>query len=254
MTPEAVHALFRLPDAAVLDRRVAKSDLADQLASAPGKGKPGDRSLVNDRIDALHWYAAINSANTGLLPDGVPGLAVVTLITRGSKPQPPPRLITLIHRTVPDPLILITAYAAPAGDASTFATTLSIKPALGEVLVADLPAHDEAPSSLPAEVPPLLAVERASSLSDLHRRWTQAVLGLAAHRTLGRFPHADTPDENEQSFQQRRATLERIDTLDAEIRKLATAARREKQAGRRAELNERLQRARREREQAAQSL
>jgi len=278
VTLDELLGLFRLPAAAVLERRVAKSDFADHLASG---GKPADRRLVNDRIDALHWHAALNPANTGLPASSTPGstpgsapgsgsggisggggtsgggLAVVTLVTRtpGGKrpnPQPPPRLIELVHRTVPDPLILLTAHTdadGPARPGQATATTLSVKPGLGEVLVADVLAPETA--GPPPELGPLLAVDRASSLDDLHTRWTEAVLGLAAFNAVGRFPQ---PAGDGGDPAARREALDRVVALDAEIRRLTTAARRERQAGRRAELNSRLQHARRQRREAAEAL
>ena len=222
MTLDDVLSLLRLPPDAVLRRRVAKSDFADQLA------KPADRRLVADRVESLHWHAALNPANSALPADGTPGLAVVTLVARGG--PPPARLLTLVHRAVPDPLLLVTA------------TTVSVKPALGDVLIADLPPV------LPPQIGPLLAVGRAASLSDLHRRWADAVLGLAALGVTGSFPAAGG------DFRAGRETLDRLVALDADIRKLVAAARREKQAGRRADLNARLQDARRRRDDLAAGL
>lgn len=243
MTPDDVLALFRLPAASVLQRRVAKDDFANQLA------KPNDRTLVKQRVEALVWHAGLNQTNTGLAPEGIPGLAVVTLLTR--KPdgdpahhQPPPRLVSLVHRAVPDPLILLTACDTPDGPR---ATTLSIKPALGEVLSADLAP---APDAMPADAGPLLAVDRAASLSDLHRRWSSAVLGLATFQATEHFP---TPRDGG-DIRERREALDRLLALDKEILKLTQQARRETQAGRRADLNERLQRARRERQTVAEAL
>jgi len=248
VSPDDVLALFRLPAAAVLDRRVAKDDFTTQLT------KPADRKLVRERVDTLTWYAALNPPTTGLPPEGTPGLAVVVLVTRktGDDPaehhQPPPRLVSLVHRAVPDPLILLTACLAPNGH---HATTLSIKPGLGEVLIAELPTESApTPEALPPDVGPLLAVDRAASLSELHRRWSDAVLGLAAYQATQHFP---TPRAGG-DIQSRRAALDRLLTLDREILKLTQQARRETQAGRRAELNERLQRARRERQAVAEAL
>ncbi len=246
MSPDDVLALFRLPAAALLQRRVAKDDLSAQLA------KPNDRTLVKQRVEALTWHAALNQTNTGLPPEGIPGLAVVVVLTRKSDEEvthhaPPPRLVSLVHRTVPDPLILLTACGTPAGPQ---ATSLSIKPALGEVLSAELPPPEADTTALPPEVGPLLAVDRAASLSDLHRRWSNAVLGLAAYRATEHFPSPRQASD----IQSRRAALDRLLAVDREILKLTRQARRETQAGRRAELNERLQRARRERQDVAEAL
>lgn len=244
MRPDDLLALFRLPAAAVLQRRVAKDDLIAQLA------KSSDRTLVKQRVETLTWHAALNQINTGLPPDGITGLAVVTLVTRKQDDEhpkhhhPPARLANLIHRTVPDPLILLTACDSTDGP---HATTLSIKPALGDTLTAELePADDD----LPSDARPLLAVDRAASLSDLHRRWSDAVLGLVAYKATEHFP---TPREG-WDIKERRAALDRLLALDKEILKMAQQARRETQAGRRAELNERLQRARRERQAVAEAL
>jgi hypothetical protein len=247
VTPDDVLALFRLPAAAVLNRRVAKDDLSAQLA------KSNDRTLVKQRVEALTWHAGLNQTNTGLPPEGITGLAIVTLVTRprnaapdtpAEHHHPPARLVSLIHRTVPDPLILLTACETPDGPQ---ATSLSIKPALGDALSAELEPVDDA---LPPDAGPLLAVDRAASLSDLHRRWSDAVLGLVAYKATEHFP---TPREGG-DIKDRREALDRLLALDREIITLTQQARRETQAGRRAELNERLQRARRERQAVAEAL
>ena len=232
MTPADLLAALRLPPDAVLERRVAKADLADQLA------RPADRRLVAERVESLHWHAALNPANAGLAAEGTPGLAVVTLVTRGDPARPAPRLVNLVHRAVPDPLLLVTARGADV-------TTLSVKPAVGDVLVAGVPP------TLPRPAEPLLAVNRASSLSDLRRRWADAVLGLIALKATGRFPGGGG---DPRGWGLRRTALDRLVALDAEVRKLAAAARRERQAGRLAELNARLQAARRDRDAAADFL
>lgn len=261
MTPDQVLDLFRLPASAVLQRRVAKSDFADQL---PAGCKPGDRRLIQDRIEALHWHAALNPANTNLpisanpAATSVPGLAVVTLLTRGPQAAPAPRLVTLVHRAVPDLLILLTAHTNPDSDAAQ-ATTLSIKPALGEVLIAELPVHTNAQEdtnlpALPPQLAPLLAVDRADSLADLHQRWVQALIGLHAFNTLGRCPHYPVGPSASSDTDAKRSALDLIQTLDAKIRKLTAQARRETQAGRRAELNLQLQNARQQRSETAEAI
>ena len=233
MTVGDVLALLHLPADAVLDRRVAKSDFADQLA------KPADRRLVAERVAALHWHAALNAANTGLAAGsggGTPGLAVVRLVTRGTAAAPPPRLLALVHRAVPDPVLLVTGHEGVA-------TTLGVRPALGEVLTAAVP------DAVPAPARALLAVDRADSLAALHRRWCDAVLGLVARAATGSFPTSAAAD-----LPRRRAAVDRVIALDAEIRKLIAAARRERQAPRRAEINRQLRDARRRRTQATESL
>lgn len=119
---------------------------------------------------------------------------------------------------------------------------MSVKPALGEVLSATVPM------TLPTEAQALLAVNRAQSLTDVYARWADAVLGLNAAAATGRFPTSGGDP------QAKRATLDRIVALDGQIRKLTAAARRETQVGRRAELNRQLQDARRQRDQAAETL
>lgn len=253
MSPDNVLVLFRLPANAVIQRRVSKDDFCAQVA------KPADRTLIKQRIESLTWHAALNHDNTALPTEGITGLAVVTLFTRPRNEAadahaqyhpPPPRLIHLVHRAVPDPLILLTACETPDGPKTT---TLSIKPSLGEALVAELAPDEQA---LPPEASPLLAVDRAASLTDLHDRWSAAVLGLAAFHATRHFPthHEGGDSKDIRDIRGRRDALDRLLALDKEILTLTRQARRETQAGRRAELNERLQRARRERQTVAEAL
>ncbi len=225
-----------LPAAAVQRERVPKTALVDQL------DKAADRRLVNERVESLLWHATLNAGTTGLPADGTPSLVVARLTTRDGPPAPPPRLLALLHRVVPAPLLLAVDHVDHPE-----AVTLSIKPGLGEVLAC------EVPESLPPEVVALLAVDRATSLGDLHRRWADAVLGVIAWHATGRVPARDGAGTPEASAE-RRDALTRVVALDKEIARLTAAAKRERQAGRRAELNERLQEARRQRRAAADAV
>lgn len=246
MTPGEVLTLLRLPPASVLDRRVAKADLAERLPT------PADRRLADERIDALVWHAALNAANTGLPAGHTPGLAIVTLSVRSVAARhnasvdpavPPPRLLALIHRVVPDPLLLLTTH----GDR---ATTLSIKPALGDVITTDLPdallTANWAPVAAAA-----FAVDRAASLGELHDRWCAAVLALNAWRVTGGFQVRATEAGGTAA---RQVLLGQVIAFDADIRRLTAAAKRETQHRHLAELNQRLQHVRRQRQEAADRL
>jgi len=238
MSPEQLLSLLRLPSATLRQWRVAKDDFAAQLAS------PADRRCVKDRVESRVWHAALNTDRTGLTAGAIPtsampGVAVLVLTTK--IPVPPPRLVLIVHRAVPEPLMLVTVH-------DNLATTLSVKPGLGEVLSCPVP------NEMPAPAATLLALDRASSLADLHARWCQAILGLSLARSTGTFPPPLPAGHDAEAWQRRRAALDRIVALDREIERLTQAARREKQLARRAELNQTLQSARRERQAVAETV
>jgi hypothetical protein len=214
--------LLRLPPATLRQWRVAKTDFAAQLKT------PADRRSVLERVDSLIWHAALNPDRAALPAGGVTGLAVIVLTTKNQ--TPPPRPLLLVHRAVPDPILLVTA-------SDNVATSLSVKPALGEVLSTPIPE----PGAIPAEATALLSTDRAASLADLHRRWCQAVLGLSLVRSTGVFPPTLPSDHDAEAWQARRDALDRIVALDRQIYRLTLAARKAKQMPRRAELNHQLQ-------------
>lgn len=229
MTADDFLTLLRLPESAILRRRVTKTDFIDQVHQS------ADRRLITQRVESLTWLAAVNPDTTGLPAGEVDGLAVVAVGMRGDRATPPPRLVQLLHRVVPDPMLLVSTRDRTV-------ITISVKPYADGVFLIE--TIDEPPAAAAAS----LAVDRAASITELRDRWIDAVLGWAIHDAVGKFP------VSRGDHQRRIDKLAEIKRLDAQIKRDTPAARRERQLARRAELNATIQAARRHRQTIVEEL
>ena len=110
ITAEALIAAFELPRGPA-PRRIAKIALADHVPTA------ADKRLVDGKLARLDWIAAINPATTGIATAESDGVAIqtVNLLLARTRGALPPRLAEIIHRAIPQPVILI--HADEAADA-----------------------------------------------------------------------------------------------------------------------------------------
>ncbi|MCW5737194.1 MAG: DUF4391 domain-containing protein [Enhydrobacter sp.] len=108
----AVFDALGLPPDARVDARVPKKLLIEQ-----GAPTPADKRAIQDGIDELQWFAACKPATIGV-PSFVDDtreyleIAVVGCAFRSNangKPANAPRLIELIHRAIPYPVLLISS-------------------------------------------------------------------------------------------------------------------------------------------------
>src|SRR6187402_2769475 len=110
VTIEAPAAALALPPGPP-PRRVPKASLADNVPTA------ADKRLIDGKLARLEWVAAINPATAGIATATVAGLEVSTinLLAGRTRGPMPPRLAEIIHRAIPQPVILI--YGEEADDA-----------------------------------------------------------------------------------------------------------------------------------------
>ena len=190
------------------------------------------------------WIAALKPTNIGVpaFQDETREYLEVAVLSANLRPQAKAtRLIELIHRAIPYPLVLLTAHNG------TVSLSLAHKRASqaeggrvvldGPVLVATL-----APQSCALESAFLgslrVADQPARDLFTLYQGWIDRVLALAAARLTGRFVPATTAD----------AAIARKDALDEHVRiqreiaGLRAQAIKEKQLNRRVDLNLAIQR------------
>ncbi|MGB4115523.1 MAG: DUF4391 domain-containing protein [Polaromonas sp.] len=261
--PALVQALA-LPASAYVGQRIAKTLLMAQIANLPGT-TPSDKRLANDLLAELHWLAALKPATCGLavwqttthdyleiavlhavLRDG----AATSTLRSGTQLT---RLIELIHRTIPYPVVLIVSQ--PNVDGATEQISLAHKRlslGTGSAMVLEHTATTQpittksiAPcagiTGATAHFVHYLAFNRAPGLpplqfNDLHARysdWLHAIEALAAAKHTGQFivspsaPHAA----------QRRSSLAAYDQLGQQLASLRAQAGKESQLGQRAALN-----------------
>jgi hypothetical protein len=228
-----IHALALPPETRV-EQRVPKKLLVEN-----GAPTAGDKKQINDGIEEILWHAALKPANLGVpaFRDAVREyleIAVLTVIFRPT--AKPARLVELIHRAIPYPLLL----AARHGE------TVSLSVAhkrwsqgeSGQVVIEELrataPFRPENPTTEEAQFLARLSVIGLpqSSLFALYQSWLDSVLALEAAQISGAF----RPLASENSA----ALRDQLDARAQALRDLAllrAQAEKETQLNRRVEIN-----------------
>jgi hypothetical protein len=224
-----------LPSDARVDHRVPKKLLTEQGApTAP------DKRQIQDGIEELLWVAALKPTNIAVpaFRDDVREyleIAVLTATLRaGAKPA---RLVELIHRAIPYPLVLVAAH----GD--TVSLSLAHKRwsqgETGKVVIEDVhrtaPFRPDTPTAQEASFLASLAVSSLPSrdLFALYQGWLDRVAALEAARITGTFAPPDSAGRAS-------ALRDGLDTharLQRDLALLRAKAGKEKQLNRRVELN-----------------
>lgn len=245
MDSDALIAAFDLPASCRVDQRVPKKMLVEH-----GAPTAADRRLINEAIEAVEWVAALKANTIGVAAyrdDECEyleiALLVVTLREERTTSAQQTRLIELIHRAVPYPVLLVLV-AGPKLWLSLahkrWAQNEAGKVVLdGEVVRLCLP--DEAPSG--EAMQPFMAslgISRSphAHLHALYQGWMDAVTALHAARRTGRFTLAQGAEQ----AAARRQALAQCQQLEAEAAHLRAQAQKEKQIARQVELNLRLKR------------
>ena len=231
---KVIDALSIPPDARV-DHRVPKKLLLEQDIPTSA-----DKRQIQDGIDELLWLAALKPTNIGVpaFRDNMREyLEISILTTKFRSAAKPLRLIELIHRAIPYPVILIVAHREAVN--ISLAHKRWSQGEIGKVVIEDIrctePFHPEAPTQLESS---FLAGLRISSLPrtnlfTLYQGWLDCIAALEAAQITGKFV---TPDSVERS-KILRATLDEHTRLFRDITTLRSQAEKEKQLNRRVELN-----------------
>jgi hypothetical protein len=264
-----------LPASAYVGQRIAKTLLIEQIANLPG-ATPSDKRLANDLLAELHWLAALKPATCGLAvwqtdTHDYLEIAVLHAVLRHSsyKPSKPTlsssaqltRLIELIHRTIPYPVVLIVSQpsaldgAINGAEGDTEQLSLAHKRlslGTGSAMVLEHTATTQAittksiadcarKTGATAQFVHYLAFNRVPGapphqFNDLYARysdWLHAIEALAAAHHTGQFKvSATAPDAA-----RRRSALAAYDQLGQQLASLRAQAGKESQLGHRAALN-----------------
>lgn len=243
MNLDALLAAFDLPASCRVGQRVPKKMMVEH-----GAPTARDKRLINEAIEAVEWVAALKPNTIGVAPyrDDVReyleiALLLVTLREARVTSTQLTRLMELIHRAVPYPVLLITV-ATPKLSLSLahkrWAQNEAGKMVLdGEVLQLCLP-HDAPSEEALQHFMAALAISRRPSahLLALYQRWMDALTALAAARLTGRFALVQGAEQ----AAARRQALAQCHQLEAEAAQLRAQAKKEQQLARRVELNLRL--------------
>ncbi|MGH9650217.1 MAG: DUF4391 domain-containing protein, partial [Terriglobales bacterium] len=198
-----------------------------------------------DGIEELLWLAALKPTTIGVpeYRDDVREyleIAVLRLTLRAAAKAT--RLVELVHRAVPYPLLLLTEQGERPG-LSAAHKRWSQGEAGKTVLEGDVVAAEWDPERDGERWPAFrntlaLGQQPRTTLHALYQGWIETLLALHAARKTGAFAVAGDAEH----AAARRDALKECARLDAEIARLRAAAAKEKQMARQVELNLELKR------------
>jgi len=234
VTAAAVIAALNLPPVARVDQRVSKKLLLEY-----GAPTASDKRLINQGIEAVQWLAVLKPATCGVpeFRDDVREyleIAVLHVMLREQVKEA--RLIELLHRAVPYPVMLLVER-----ESAVYVSLAHKRQALKEVdkVVLD---GDPVTAALPSSEGHIYAAflqafeltrQPRASLYTLYQGWLDTVVALQAGLMTGAFNLL----ESAEAAQHRRQALHASITLQAKIANLRSAAAKASQMVRQVELN-----------------
>jgi hypothetical protein len=239
MTVDDLIQALGLPESTRLNRRVPKKLLAEQdVATAV------DRRQIQDGVDDILWLAALKPHLIG-----VPAyedaqrqyleLAVLRLTLKpGSKPG---RLVELLHRAVPYPVLLLTSSDAGTGISLAHmrqSQNEADKTVLDGALLAITCGTGDLQGVVLTDFCAALALARQSQtdLHALYQGWMDTVAALDIARDTGHFQRSMT---RAQAAERHQALLQ-CRELQARLQQLRAQALKERQLARQVALNQEL--------------
>lgn len=234
MTPEQILAALNLPPAAAVGQRVPKKLLLEN-----GAPTAADKRLINEGVEELRWAAVLKPSTCGVpeFRDAVREYVEIAVLHVRLRPTTKVgRLIELIHRAVPYPVLLVEE------DAEVRRLSLAHKRfSLNEASKVVL---DGEPESVEVSAPngefaaaflQALSMSRQpkGTLYALYQGWLDTVLALKTAAITGQFTIHDSASRVEL----RRRALQRVAELQDRITVLRREAAKASQMARQVELN-----------------
>ncbi|SOC41888.1 uncharacterized protein DUF4391 [Rhizobium subbaraonis] len=236
----AIVDALALPPGARVDARVPKKMFVEQ-----GAPTTADKRAIQDGIDELQWFAACKPATIGVpaFADDTREYLEIAVVGCAFRPgAKAARLIELIHRAIPYPVLLITAgegglavSAANKRRAQNEAGRIVIE---GVVSATDLQPGADRPGEAGFLQSLSLSQQARTDLYALYSGWLSRIEALNAARLTGAFVAVD----DDGAIDRRRNALDAHARLAKEIETLRGKAKREKQLNRRVNLNMAIQR------------
>lgn len=232
MSYAPVITALALPPETLVGQRVPKKLLVEN-----GAPTAGDKRQINDGIEEILWQAALKPANLGVpaYRDAVREYLEIAILTVAFRPAAKPaRLVELIHRAIPYPVLLV----ATMGDTASVSVAHKrwSQGETGQIVIEELRATAPfRPENATAEEMQFLARLAVGSLpqQDLfafYQCWLDSVLALEAAQITGAF--RPVPSENSAALR---------DQLDARAQALRDLAALRAQAEKETQLNRRVE-------------
>lgn len=239
MTGADVVTALELPVAARVDRRVPKALLLEH-----GARTTADRRHISEGIDQIQWVATLKPATIGVAAYQDESreyleVAVLRIVLRSRARIS--RLLELVHRAVPYPVVAVAEVEESANlslahkrrsQGEGGKTVLE-----GDLVVGDSP-NDSDPNGMAFAAALALGRQPRSSLLAIYDGWMDVLLALEAARRTGRFEMMTVVERRAA----RRAALRECSRLELEMARLRAAAVKERQMARQVELNLNLKR------------
>lgn len=237
MTAEAIVRAIGLPDSALVNQRVPKKMLVEN-----GAPTSADKRRINDGIEEIHWLAALKPNTIGVpeYSDDVREYLEIAVLSVLLRPDAKAvRLAELIHRAIPYPLFLILVQ----GDQTILSLTHKRRAQNeadkfvldGDCVDVTVSGNASSSAAVFKQFLDALALSKQprANLLQLYQGWIDTLVALQASLISGVF----TPATTREAAIARRKALQKCGELDASITSLRNAAAKEKQMGRRVELN-----------------
>lgn len=233
-------AALDLPESSLVGQRVAKKLLLEN-----GAPTSGDKRRINEGVEELLWLAALKPSTIGVpiyRDDAREYLEISVLQLTLRAEAKTARLIELVHRAVPYPVLLIAGQDGRTSisachkrwsEGETGETVLDGALVTTRTDMTEVSCGEDADLRQAFCRALSFGHQPRTTLLTLYQGWIDTLLALDAARITGRFA---VPASPEQSAAQRDA-LREYTRLEAEIARLRAAAGRENQLRRQVELN-----------------
>ena len=235
MSVTSIINALSIPLDARLDQRVPKKLLLEQDMPTAA-----DKRQIQDSIEEIVWVAALKPTNIG-----VPGfkdsvreyLEIAVLTVRFRTSAKPPRLIELIHRAIPYPVVLVATHGETSN--LSLAHKRWSQGEIGKVVIEDVrrtaPFRTELPTAEESLFLTSLALSGLPSrdLFALYQGWLDRVAALEASQITGAF----APPGSSDRASALRDSLDTHAQLQRNSAVLRAQAEKENQLNRRVELN-----------------
>jgi hypothetical protein len=241
MNAEIVIEALQLPRSARVDYRVPKKLLIEN-----GAPTPRDKRLIAGAIEETRWVATLKPTTVGVAAytdDSrvVNEIAVLRLQLRlgGSKAG---RVIELVHRAIPYPVVLVTAEQSVVNLSladKRWSHTDRTKVVLdGSVVQVRLDAELDTTIVTKFLESLALALQPRTTLRALYLGWFDSTIALQAAQFTGTYRTAGSPELTAA----RRVALEKYMDVELEVSRLRASAAKERQVPRQVEINMELRR------------